>query len=173
MVDAQEPLRVIGLVAVAALVLTLAAGLISKVVLALIKGPLEARIAAQHGPDEILMQDLRANCFGRESAGVGQFRGNGGLVLTAKQLHFFMVLPKSDIDIPLAAITELAIVKNHLGKATPYDLLKVNFLAHGRPDSIAWYLTEPKAWKNRIESLRAGGPAQIVWDETASTRLGR
>jgi hypothetical protein len=152
--NTQDPLIVIGLVVVAALVLTLVAGLISKVVLAFIKGSLEVRITAQYRPDDILMQDLKANYFGRESAGVGQLRGNGGLLLTAKQLHFFMFLPKSDISIPLTAITKLTITKSHLGKATLYDLLKVTFLANGQPDSIAWYLTEPTVWKNRIEALQ-------------------
>ena len=110
----QEPMTVIGLVAVVAIILTLVAVLISKAVFAFLKGPLEARISTQYRLDEVLMQDLKANYFGRESIGVGQLRGNGGLVLTAKQLHFFMFLPTSDIRIPLTTITKLAITKSHL-----------------------------------------------------------
>lgn len=159
MVDFQETTTVIGLIVLGILVMALIVGVISKVVLHFIKGPLENRIAAQYKPDEILMKDLKANSFGLESSGVFQLRGNGGLVLTGKQLHFFMFVPKSDICVPLDAITELTLTKSHLGKATLYDLLKVNFSANGKMDSIAWYLTDPRAWKNRIEALKVGGPA--------------
>ena len=158
MINFQETTTVIGLVVLGVIVITLVASVMSKVVLYLLKGPLEDRIAAQYRPDEILMKDLKANSFGLESVGVFQFRGNGGLVLTGKQLHFFMFLPKSDILVPLDAITEITFTKRHLGKATIYDLLKVHFSADGKRDSIAWYLTDPKAWKNKIEALKAGGP---------------
>ena len=103
-----------------------------------------------------LMKDLTANSFGLESAGVWQVRGNGGLVLTEKALHFFMFLPQRDLRVPLDAITELTLTKSHLGKATIYDLLKVRFSAEDKTDSIAWYLTDPQAWKDRIEELKAG-----------------
>jgi hypothetical protein len=132
--------------------------LFAKVVLRSLRGPLEARIAASHGEDEILMKDLTANNFGLESKGVFQLRGNGALVLTAEELHFFMFLPRRELRVPLSAITELAIVKSHLGKATLRDLLKVRFAAGGRPDSIAWCLAEPQAWKQRIEEIQAGAP---------------
>ena len=151
----MEAATIIGWVVLGVLGVTLVAALVSKGVLAFMKGPLEARIAAQYGQSEILMQDLKANSFGRESAGVWQCRGNGGLVLTAKQLHFFQFLPKRDFRVPLDAITELTLTKSHRGKATLYDLLKVHFSAEGQKDSVAWYLTDPQAWKNQIETLQA------------------
>lgn len=153
----MEAATIIGWVLLGVLGVTLAAGLVSKGILAGMKGPLEERIAAHYGQSEILLQDLKANSFGRESAGVWQCRGNGGLVLTAKYLHFFQFLPKRDFRVPLDAITELALTKSHLGKATIYNLLKVHFSAEGQRDSIAWYLTDPQAWKDRIESLQARG----------------
>ncbi len=148
---------IIGLVALGVLVVTFVAAVLSKGVFAFMKGPLEDRIAAQYGQDEILMQDLKANSFGRESAGVWQCRGNGGLVLTAKHLHFFQFLPKRDFRVPLDAISELTLTKSHLGKATIYDLLKVHFSADGQRDSVAWYLTDPQAWKDKIEAAQPGG----------------
>ena len=60
---------------------------------------------------------------------------------------------------PLKAITEVTFTKTHLGKATIYALLKVRFAVDDKPDSIAWYLTDPKAWKSRIEELKAGKAA--------------
>jgi hypothetical protein len=158
MVDFQETTFVIGLVVLGIFVITLIVVVISKVITHFMKGPLEDRIAARYRPDEILMKDLKASSFGLESAGVWQLRGNGGLVLTGKQLHFFMFVPQSNLCVPLDAIGELTITKSHLGKATIYDLLKVHFSVDGKMDSIAWNLTDPKAWKNRIEALKSGGP---------------
>lgn len=149
-------LEIIGLVALGVVVVLLLLSAVSRLVLHIMKGPLDARITAHYGQDEILMKDLKANSFGLESAGVWQARGNGGMVLTGKNLHFFMFLPKSDNCVPLDTITELAITKTHLGKVTPYDLLKVNYVAEGKMDSIAWYLTDPRAWKLRIEGLKSG-----------------
>lgn len=142
---------IIGLIGLGLIVITL----VAKGTLQLIKTPLENRITALYKPDEIIMKDLTANNFGLESAGVWQARGNGGLVLTGKALHFFMFVPRKDIYVPLDAITELTLTKRHLGKATIYNLLKVSFSVDGKMDSIAWYLTDPQAWKTQIEALKA------------------
>ncbi len=145
----------IGLTALGVIGIALVMSGVTKLVLRLMKRPLEARIAVLYGPDEILMKDLGANNFGLESWGVWQGRGNGALVLTKDCLHFFRFVSGGDVQVPLEAITEVAFTKTHLGKATIYDLLKVRFTVDARPDSIAWYLTDPKAWKSRIEELNA------------------
>ena len=149
----------IGLIALGVVAITLVVSVVAKLVLHSMKGPLEARIAAHYGPDEILMKDLAAMSFGLESRGVWQGRGNGALVLTADFLHFFRFVRGADLRVPLGAITELSFTKSHLGKATIYDLLKVRFSIDGETDSIAWYLTDPTAWKNRIEELKVGRAA--------------
>ena len=135
--------------------------MVSKLTLRSMNGPLEARVAAQHGPAEVLMKDLCANSFGRESLGVWQIRGNGGLVLTGKELHFFLFLPKRDLLIPLNTITEITFTKCHLGKATIYNLLKVRFVVEGKSDSIAWYVSDPHAWKDRIEEAKGEGEKRV------------
>jgi hypothetical protein len=122
------------------------------------KKPLEARIAAQYAEHEVLLKDLGANSFGLESKGVFQLRGNGALVLTASHLHFFQFLTKREVRIPLGAITELGFTHTHLGKATTRNLLKVRFEEGGKADSIAWYVNDPQAWKERIEEARAARP---------------
>ncbi len=152
-------LEIIGLVALGVVVIVLVFVVVPKLVLRLMKRPLEARVAAHYGPDDVLMQDLAANSFGLESWGVRQGRGNGALVLTKDCLHFFRFVSGGDVRVPLGAITELTFTKTHLGKATIHDLLKVRFTVDGQTDSIAWYLTDPKGWKNRIEELMAGRPA--------------
>jgi hypothetical protein len=145
---------IVGLVVLGIIVILLIVSATSKVILYSMKGPLEGRIAAQYGSNDILMKDLTANSFGLESAGVWQVRGNGALVLTPTELQFFQFLPKSDVRIPLDAITEVTFTRSHLGKATIYKLLKVRFTLNGKADSIAWFVADSKAWKERIEQLK-------------------
>lgn len=76
-------------------------------------------------------------------------------MLTKDYLHFFRFVRGADLRVSLGAITELSFTKSHLGKATIYDLLKVRFSVDGTTDAIALYLTDPKAWKNTIEELKA------------------
>ena len=149
---------IVGLVALGIVAIVLVVVATSRLVLHFMKGPLQARIAAHYRPDEVLMQDLAANSFGLESRGVWQGRGNGALVLTDRYLHFFRFVPGADLRVPLGVVTELAFTRSHLGKATIHDLLKVRFTVDGKPDSIAWYLTDPRAWKERIEAVRAAEP---------------
>lgn len=147
---------IVGLVALGVVAIVLVAVATSRLAFHFMKGPLEARIAAHYRPDEVLMRDLTANSFGLESRGVWQGRGNGALVLTDEYLHFFRFVPGADLRVPLRAITDLAFTRSHLGKATIQDLLKVRFTVDGKPDSIAWYLADPRAWKERIEEAQAG-----------------
>lgn len=144
-------LQIIGLVVLGIVAVLFVLSAVTKLTLHLLKGPLEARIAADYGPEEILLKDLGANSFGQESKGAWQGRGNGGLVLTRDSLHFYRFVRGADLCVPLTAITEVSFTKTHLGKATIYDLLKVRFSVDGQSDSIAWYLTDPPAWKNKIE----------------------
>lgn len=151
----METATTIGRVALGIVAIALVMSGVTKLALRLMKRPLEARIASYYGPGDILLKDLAANNFGLESWGVWQGRGNGALVLTMDCLHFFRFVSSGDVRVPLKAITEVTFTRTHLGKATIYDLLKVRFTVDGKPDSIAWYLTDPKAWKSRIEELRA------------------
>ncbi len=68
-----------------------------------------------------------ANFFGLESLGQRQFRGNGILVLTEKELYFEMLLPKKEINIPLRNIVKIETPKSHLHKTKFKPLLKVIF----------------------------------------------
>jgi hypothetical protein len=70
-----------------------------------------------------------------------------------------MFLPRRDFRVPLDSITELLFTRSHLGKATLYTLLKVRFSVEDKSDSMAWYVTDPQAWKHRIEELKAGKPS--------------
>lgn len=119
----------------------------------------EKRIAeAIPDSSDILLQDSGANFFGLESLGGMQLRGNGGLVLTARNLSFFMLVPRRDVQIPLASIEETSLVRSHCGKTVFRDLLKVTFRAGesealGR-ESAAWYVRDAGAWKRAIDAAR-------------------
>jgi hypothetical protein len=110
MIELQGTMIIIGLVVVAVLLIMLFAVVLTKGVFRFMQAPLEARIAAHYRPNEILLQDLKANCFGREATGRWQLRGNGALVFTPKQLHFFQVLHQSELCLPL--VLPLSMVDN-------------------------------------------------------------
>jgi hypothetical protein len=150
----MSTIEIVGLVAMVIVVLALVLG-VSKLVLESIKAPLEARIAASYSPHEILMKDLAANSFGLESLGVWQLRGNGALVLTRDCLHYFRFVGGTELRVMLESIIDVSFTKTHLGKATYHNLLKVRFSEEGATDSVAWYVTDPQAWKSKLEALSA------------------
>ena len=63
----------------------------------------------------IVRQSVGANYFGRSSAGLGQVRGNGVLVLTADELYFLMFAPHRELTIPLNTVTSVSTPRSHLG----------------------------------------------------------
>ena len=122
---------------------------------------MSARRIAESIPEatEILLQDSGANFFGFESFGGMQLRGNGGLVLTADCLHFFMLLPRREIRIQLEEIEETSLVRSHCGKSVFRDLLTVTYRAErgGEPyrESAAWYVRDATGWKRAIDAARS------------------
>jgi hypothetical protein len=142
---------------ISVLVLTIVV-VVPPLVLRALAPSLERRIAQTYAADEIVLRDLKAVTFGRQSRGVRQGRGNGGLVLTAAELGWFRFVPeKSDLRIPRAHITRVDTVKTHLGKTYGRDLLSVTFTTDGTSDVIAWYVTDLGAWLAAL-----GGPAPTV-----------
>lgn len=111
---------------------------------------LRARVAASYPESALVLEDLRAVTFGLESKGVTQARGNGALVLTDRELHFFQFLPARDLRIPCESIVEVKTTRSHLGKSIGRDLLFVAFEVDGRRDSVAWYVTDVAAWVGRL-----------------------
>lgn len=91
-----------------------------------------------------------ANSFGVQSAGALQLRGNGGLVLTANELHFFMLVPSRELRIPLADIREVKTVKSHLGKTVAQPLLHVRWAIGEGEEAVAWWVRDVEAWKAKL-----------------------
>ena len=124
--------------------------------LAILKRHLGRRVAAGVDRSSILGEDYQANFFGVESAGVLQMRGNGALVLTDTALEFFMAVPSRRFTIPLEEVTGVELVRSHLGKTVFRDLLKVSFRRGGAHDSMAWWVPDAAAWRDRIVGRTRG-----------------
>jgi hypothetical protein len=105
-------------------------------------------VRARLGESEIVAIDETANCFGLETKGVFQLRGNGCLAATNDELLFIMWLPRKEISIPRAWITAVERAKSHLGKRIFRPLLRVRFTDElGRSDSVAWLVRDLPAWE--------------------------
>jgi hypothetical protein len=115
---------------------------------------LRARIKELLDPAErVVAEEFLANFFGLESRGRAQLRGNGGLILTEKMLHFVMLWPKRHIQIPLHDITGIEFVRRHCGKTIiGRDLLKVCVTHEGRSDAFAWFVPNPREWKTLLDT---------------------
>ena len=145
-------MTVVGLAVVGLLMFLVIPALVNKS----IAPGLEKRIAKLYPPDKIVLQDLKALSFGLESKGVTQSRGNGGLVLTATDLHWFQFAPEIDIHIPRASITKVDVVTSHLGKSLGKDVLYVAFTADGKQDSMAWNVMDLNAWLTKLKQPATG-----------------
>lgn len=119
-----------------------------------LRSSLEQRIAAEFPPDRVLRKDTGALTLGLQSLGVRQGRGNGALVLTPDMLWFSRAAMRRDTAIPLASITEVKIVRSHLGKTYFRDLLHVTFAANGGTDSMAWLVRDLAGWISAIDAQR-------------------
>lgn len=113
------------------------------------RGELQLRFAAA----DVLVSDTLAESYGRASLGPNQARGNGVLAVTREQLFFMLYTPTRRLEIPLADVREVSLVRSHLGKASDTDLLLVRFAVAAGEDAIAWRTHDPGAWKLRLDQL--------------------
>lgn len=109
--------------------------------------PGAARARALLGGREPILADDLANCFGIESAGKTQLRGNGCLGLGPDLLVFAMWLPKRDVVVPRNRIVSVETVRSHLGKSVGRRLLRVAWVREdGVQDAVAWFVRDLDAW---------------------------
>lgn len=112
---------------------------------------LKDRVAQVYKPEDLVFEDYRASNFGVESKGAAQARGNGALVLTRRELHFFQLVGADDVRVPLDSIKEVKTVRTHLGKTVGRRLLWVSFAVDGRQDAVAWSVEDVDAWLSKLE----------------------
>lgn len=114
------------------------------------KSTAQARAAA----GEEVLCDTSANCFGVESRGMAQVRGNGCLCLGSEQLVFVLWLPRRMLEIPRSKLIGVEQVKSHLGKTKFVPLLKVIFTNDaGDEDSVAWTVRDLPRWMEELQSV--------------------
>lgn len=142
-------------------VLVLLIAVLSRAMLAAVRKPLEARVQRRYGARPLVAVDYTANSFGLESLGALQARGNGALVVTTEEVCFLQLVPEREVVIPLAQIRELSLVRSHLGKATPFKLLKIQFEGVAGPDAIAVMVRRPDDLRAGIEEARSGRPKAL------------
>ncbi len=115
----------------------------------------EARLRERYPGGEVLLAEPLANCFGLESLGRFQVRGNGVLALTPSELWFRRYAGNFELTIPLREVRAVELVPSHLGKRIlGRPLLRVRFSRAGTEDSIAWLVPEPRQWLERLPSAR-------------------
>lgn len=116
----------------------------------------QKQLAKRYPHEQPLLFAYSTNCFGQESLGRFQVRGNGVLAITATELWFKAFLFGLDITIPMQMIQSTELVNSFLGKMIyKRKLLKVNFINNnGIQDSIAFLLKDPVYWQNRIEKIK-------------------
>jgi hypothetical protein len=103
--------------------------------------------------DEIVREQVLTNFLGLESQ-TNQEPGLGNLVLSAKKLWFYRSDPQLTVDIALADINAVELVKTHMGQQTGRPLLHVRFNGANGPDSVAFHLPYPDEWRLAINNLR-------------------
>ncbi len=107
-----------------------------------------------HHENPPLIQELRANFFGMKSAGMGQVRGNGALLLFDDVLVFLLYVPRRKIEIPISAIRRVGVAKSHLGKSIFRPLLLVEFVnREGIEDSVAFFVPDLDSWLSALSRL--------------------
>jgi hypothetical protein len=112
---------------------------------------LERRIANVYSSDRIVLKDVGALTLGLQSRGALQARGNGALVLAADEVGWFQLVPeRNSLRIPRESITTVDTVRSHLGKTYGRELLRVTFVQDGIQDSMAWYVTDLRAWLSHL-----------------------
>ena len=103
----------------------------------------------------VLLSDDMANCFGVESLGAAQVRGNCCLALGPEQLVSVMWMPRRSLIIPRAAMRGVEVVRSHLGKTKGVPMVKLHFVnGQGANDSVAWIVRDQAAWVAQLQDAR-------------------
>lgn len=102
----------------------------------------------------MLRLGTQVNCFGRESLGATQARGNGFLALFADELVFVQWIPRRDITIRLDRIITVDTVMGFLGKTVGRDLLRVAWRDPESRDIAVWWVPDLDEWRAAIDAAR-------------------
>ena len=98
-------------------------------------------------------RQAKGTFYGLASAGEGQVRRLGTLVLTPDSLVFLQFVPEGEITIRRADITGVESSPTYLGKTGDHELLVVTFTAAGGEgdDQAAWELPDVAGWRTALQ----------------------
>lgn len=145
------------LCAVAAVVIGLVTGAVAR---ARQSGARSRFIDTLGGPGRVELSDAVANCFGIQSLGRKQVRGNGTLVLTHRELAFEQWVPNRVLRVRRSQLTRVDTCRSFLGKTRGSRLLRVAWNTEdGHSDRAAWQVRDLDAWLRALGDPDARGRA--------------
>jgi hypothetical protein len=106
-----------------------------------------------------IRQDDRVNCFGLESLGATQLRGNGLLALASDELVFLQFVPNRVVRVPLDRISVVDECDSWLGKTVFQSLLRVAWSDGAGQERAAFWVRDPSGWRSTIDAARKNSPA--------------
>ncbi len=108
------------------------------------------------GREDVILKNTSANCLGWKSKSRWeQEECCGALVLTHERLYFLVVFPRHEIDIPLDRIDAITQPRSFMGQSILLPLLRVDFTTDAGQDAIAWILSDPNLWQQKLEAAMA------------------
>lgn len=120
-------------------------------------GQARARVEAGLAPLDVRRLDNKADFYGVASQGEGQVRSKGALALTPDELAFFGAVPATELRIPRAAITDVELARNFLGRTVNRDLLVVAWRTGADDDHerAAFDVGEAGEWRAELRTPAA------------------
>lgn len=124
--------------------------------LRIIRQAMEPEVAERFDPEDVLLSELDALFLGWASAGSGQPKDSGALVLARDRLWFMRFASHNEFEIPLASIRTAEIRKTHLDRSCLVPLFYVEYEAEEGADSVAWGVRMAEEWVQKLEEARQG-----------------
>lgn len=106
-----------------------------------------------------IREDGQVNCFGLESLGSMQLRGNGLLALVDDELVFLMFVPKRIVSMPLDRIVVVDECDGWLGKTVFQPLLRVAWHEGAGQERVAFWVRDVSGWRASIDAARKNSRA--------------
>ncbi|MEM7538788.1 MAG: hypothetical protein AAF639_41900 [Chloroflexota bacterium] len=106
------------------------------------------QLAQRYRKSDIVL-NTQANCFGVQSAGLFQVRGNGIIVLTKDELYFNGI-SGLELIIPRRDILAVSRANSHLTRTVFRPLLHVRYRTPFGEDAVAWIVPDSAQWMSAL-----------------------
>ena len=114
-----------------------------------------ARLKRDVAADGLLAGEASVLFLGLKSRGGGQWRGNGALVATARELRFRGWWPARELVIARRDVVDVGSATSHAGRTVGMPLLVVRFRdPAGYVETAAWATRHLDAWVGALRGKR-------------------